>query len=78
MGFWMAVIIILGMVLLYSYFEERNKHQAKQLDNEERAELDHLREEVTQLRGRVENLEAVLIEQERSSRWKDLETSDRV
>ncbi|MFO7776065.1 MAG: hypothetical protein R6W89_09730 [Candidatus Hydrogenedentota bacterium] len=77
MGLWMGIIIIVGMVLLYSYFEERNKHQAKQLDNEERAELDHLREEVTQLRGRVENLEAVLIEQERSSRWKDLETSGR-
>ena len=78
MGFWMAAIIILGMVLLYSYFEERNKHQAKQLDNEERAELDRLREEVGELRGRVENLEAILIEQERASRWKDLETSERV
>jgi len=78
MGFWMAAIIILGMVLLYSYFEERNKHQAKQLDNEERAELDRLREEVGELRGRVENLEAILIEQERASRWKDLETSGRV
>ena len=78
MGFWMAAIIILGMVLLYSYFEERNKHQAKQLGNEERAELDRLREEVAELRGRVENLEAILIEQERASRWKDLETSERV
>ncbi|MFP4173657.1 MAG: hypothetical protein ACLFV4_12170 [Candidatus Hydrogenedentota bacterium] len=77
MGFWMAAIVIVGMVLLYSYFEERNKHQTKQLDNEERAELDHLRHEVTELRGRVENLEAILIEQERSSRWKDLETSGR-
>lgn len=77
MGFWVAVIIIVGMVLLYSYFEERNKHQAKQLNNEERAELDHLREEVGELRGRVENLESILIEQERGSRWKDLETSDR-
>ena len=78
MGFWMAVIVILGMVLVYSYFEERNKHQAKQLGNEERAELDNLRSEVSRLRERVENLESILIEQERGSRWKDLETSDRV
>ena len=78
MGFWVAVIIICGMVLVYSYFEERNKHQAKQLGNEERAELDNLRSEVTGLRERVENLESILIEQERGSRWKDLETSDRV
>jgi len=76
--FWTAIIIIVGMVLVHDYFEGRSKRQTKQLGNEERAELERLREEVGELRGRVENLESILIEQERGSRWRDLETSGRV
>ena len=67
-----VVISIAGMI--YAYAEEQLKHKTRARSDEAREEASALRTEVTQLRERMENLETLLIENERDRPWRELET----
>ncbi len=68
----MVGIAAIVVTVLWVYTVESRK-SVQNLSNRDRQALDAFRSELGALRGRVENIETLLVEQERARPWRELE-----